>query len=170
MGGPTPAGAVQKLKGLNCPGCGAALTLRALEHTLTVVCGQCMAILDAKDPHVQILQKFEAKQRVRPKIPLGSRGKLRGAAYQVIGFQVRTIVVEGVSYSWSEYLLFNPFKGFRYITEYNGHWNDVRTARAIPEPVSGTKPSVELFGDRYVHFQTATARTTYVMGEFPWRV
>ena len=37
--------------------------------------------------------------------------------------------------SWAEYLLFNPYKGFRYLTEYDGHWNDVSTrASALPEP------------------------------------
>ncbi len=34
--------------------------------------------------------------------------------------------MEGVAYSWHEYVLFNPYKGFRYLTEYDGHWNDTQ--------------------------------------------
>ncbi len=161
---------VPRVKGLNCPSCGAALTIRAAAHTLTVVCENCHSILDAKDPNLQVLQKFESKVKVRPQIPLGSRGELAGYTWEVIGFQVRTIVVEGISYAWREYLLFNPYKGFRYLTEYDGHWNQVRTVRAVPEPAGGTKPSLMLTSQKYTHFQTATARTTYVLGEFPWQV
>ena len=69
----TPASSGSRLagstvKGLNCPSCGAALTVRGFEHTLTVVCPQCLSILDAKDPNLQILQKFAAKTQVNPHI------------------------------------------------------------------------------------------------------
>ena len=47
-------------KALNCPQCGAAITLRSLGHAETVVCESCHSILDAKDPNLQILQQFEA--------------------------------------------------------------------------------------------------------------
>jgi hypothetical protein len=163
---------VPKVKGLNCPNCGAALTVRAFEQSVTVVCGSCQSILDAKDPNLQILQRFEAAQRDHPLIPLGTRGKIRGDVYEVIGFQRRTILVEGIHYSWHEYLLFNPYKGFRYLTEYNGHWNDVKTIRVLPETgVQATgRPKVKYLGDDYRHFQTAEAKTTYVLGEFPWQV
>jgi hypothetical protein len=170
----SPASTVpgSKVKGLNCPGCGAALTVRGFEHTVSVVCPQCLAILDAKDPNLQILQKFTDQTRITLLIPLGSRGNWKGTVYEVIGFQRRTFTVEGTEYAWSEYLLFNPFRGFRYFTEYSGHWNDVRTLRALPRPVRGisVKPQVQHAGVSYSHFSTAQARTSYVLGEFPWQV
>ncbi len=158
-------------KGLNCPNCGAALTIRSGEHALSVVCVQCLAVLDAKDPNFQVLQTFAEKERVRPLIPLGTRGKLHGDAYEVIGLQVRGILVDGMPYSWHEYLLYNPFQGFRYLTQYEGHWNDVKTVKAVPAAASkGGKPARALLGRTYVHFQTAEAETLFVMGEFPWQV
>ena len=169
-GGP---GAARKVaaRALNCPNCGAALTVRAFEHTLTVVCGACQSVLDAKDPSLRVLQRFAQAKRVEPKIPLGARGTWRGATYEVIGFQRRTIHVDGTPYSWDEYLLFNPFAGFRYLTEYEGHWNDVTTVRAIPQQRPGVgRPSAALRGQTFRHFQTADAKATYVLGEFPWQV
>jgi hypothetical protein len=79
--------------------------------------------------------------------------------------------VEGVPYSWHEYVLFNPYQGFRYLTEYNGHWNDTATLRALPtlNPYVG-QVSVAYLGETYRHFQTAQASTTFVLGEFPWQV
>ena len=173
----TPASSGSRLagstvKGLNCPSCGAALTVRGFEHTLTVVCPQCLSILDAKDPNLRILQKFQGKMRATLLIPLGSRGSWQGTVYEVIGYQQRTTGSGTETYSWSEYLLFNPYKGFRYFTEYNGHWNDVRTLRALPQLgfAFSVKPHVQYEGTSFTHFSTANAATTYVLGEFPWQV
>lgn len=155
-------------KALNCPQCGAAITLRALGHAETVVCESCHSILDAKDPNLQILQKFQViTGEVPPLIPLGSRGKLRGTDYEVIGFQRRSITVEGIRYDWHEYVLFNPYKATHYLTEYNGHWNDISVCKELPVV---NFSSVNYLGEVYRHFQTSDANTNYVLGEFPWQV
>ncbi len=170
-GGPTPPGKPQA-RALNCPGCGAALAVRSFNNAVTIVCDSCHSILDAKDPNLQILQKFAAATHEhKPLIPLGTRGKIRGTDYEVIGFERRTIHVEGVDYSWHEYVLFNPFKGFRYLTEYEGHWNDVSILKALPEILPyASSPRVRYLGETYKHFQTARAGTSFVLGEFPWQV
>jgi Domain of unknown function (DUF4178) len=155
-------------KALNCPQCGAAIILRALGHAETVVCESCHAILDAQDPNLQILQQFEAIAGAdRPLIPLGTRGKLRGVDYEVIGFQRRSIQVEGISYHWHEYVLFNPYKAIRYLTEYSGHWNDISVCRELPVTEFA---SANYLGEVYKHFQSSEATTDYVLGEFPWQV
>ena len=155
-------------KALNCPQCGAAITLRALGHAETVVCDSCHSILDAKDPNLQVLQKFQAITGVvSPLIPLGTRGRLRGTDYEVIGFERRGIKVEGIDYYWQEYVLFNPYQGVRYLSEYNGHWNDIGVCRELP----AVQPNSAVYvGEEYKHFQTADASTNYVLGEFPWQV
>ncbi len=167
---PTPT-SVSGVKSLNCPNCGATLTVRTFQNVVSIVCSHCHSIIDAKDPKLQILQKFEmAKGEQDPLIPLGTRGKIRGSDYEVVGFQRRTIRVEGTDYSWHEYLLFNPYKGFRYLTEYNGHWNDVSILKSLPTLNRSAPPTVTYLGETYKHFQTAEAVTTFVMGEFPWQV
>jgi len=169
--GATGSAARTAVSGLNCPSCGAPLTLSAAGHSLSVVCAQCHSILDAKDPNLQVLEKFEAKQSIKPVIPLGTRGKFEGAEYEVIGFQVRSTDADDMPDSWDEYLLFNRYKGFRYLTVYNGHWNYVKTVPASPERIQvGKKPGAKLMGHTYVLFDTELATTTYVLGEFPWRV
>ena len=153
---------------LACPNCGASLTVRSMGRAVTIVCSHCNSILDAKDPQLKILQRFDdAIGSAEPAIPLGTRGKWRGAVYEAIGFQVRSMETEGIAYSWREYLLFSPYKGFRYLTEYNGHWNDCSVTTALPE-AQGT--AVKYLGKTYKHFQTCTASTTFVLGEFPWQV
>jgi hypothetical protein len=145
--------------------------LRGFAHTLNVVCPQCLSVLDASTPEVQVLQTFQAKQRVQPKIPLGCRGKLGDTLYEVIGFQVRDVQSGEDFFSWDEYLLFNPYKGFRYLTEYHGHWNFVRVQTVLPEGTrSGLKIAMRFQGRTYLGFDRMTARTGFVLGEFPWQV
>jgi ribosomal protein S27E len=170
------------VRSVNCPNCGAATAVRTFGHAVNVVCQSCGSILDAKDPGVTILQEYKKAVRYEPLIPLGTRGKIlkttsasgpqRDADHEVVGFQVRQILVDGVAYEWSEYLLFNPYYGFHYLTEYGGHWNVVTTLRSLPE--GGAKPSTagsrSYYGQTYRHFQTANARTVFVLGEFPWQV
>jgi hypothetical protein len=157
-----------QVQSLTCPNCGASLTVRSMGRAVTIVCGHCHSILDAKDPQLRILQRFEAATGDEvPLIPLGSRGKWRGADYEAIGFQVRSMEADGLTYSWREYLLFSPYRGFRYLTEYNGHWNDCSVTTALPE----VQPhSARYLGKTYKHFQTCSATTTFVLGEFPWQV
>lgn len=161
---PTPAA-------LNCPNCGGVVELRGFSHTRSAVCIQCCTIIDPSTPELRVLQQFDERLRVAPLIPLGTRGKFRGTLYEAIGFQVRAIYVDGTAYSWHEYLLFNPYAGFRYLTQYDGHWNDVVTVHGLPSfTVHAGRKAVHYLGQAYRHFQNATAETSFVMGEFPWAV
>jgi hypothetical protein len=163
--------AAVQAKSISCPNCGGAVELRGFAHTLSAVCPQCHSVLDASTPEVEILQKFEGKTQVKPTVPLGARGKIGGTEYEVIGFQVRRVHSGGDTYQWDEYLLFNPYKGFRYLTEYNGHWNFVRVETALPEPTFARgRPAWRFAGTVYAAFDSMTASTVYVLGEFPWRV
>jgi hypothetical protein len=172
MSGPAvPPPAVKGARQLNCPNCGGLIEVRGMQHTRSAVCAQCLTIIDPSTPELRIIQQFETRVRERALIPLGTRGKLHGTPYEVIGFQVRVIVVDSVEYSWQEYLLFNPYKGFRYLTHYQGHWNDVITIKGLPQITkSGGKKAAKYLGATYRHFQTSLARTAFVLGEFPWQV
>ncbi len=58
-------------------------------------------------------------------------------------------------------------QGIRYLSEYNGHWNDISICKQLPAP-NGS--SVNYLGETYKHFQTSEADTDFVLGEFPWQV
>jgi hypothetical protein len=150
------------------------MTLRTFSNAVNVVCPGCGRLLDATDPRLAVLQEANKKFKVTPLIPLGTRGKWKNVTCEVVGFQERTITSEGVEYHWYEYLLFNPYAGYRYLTEYAGHWNDVTVCRALPKPLSATAAQHkgrQLYADRtFTQFQTAVARTSYILGEFPWQV
>jgi hypothetical protein len=164
---------VTNVRGFNCGNCGAAVELRALGHARSAVCTSCAAVLDPRDPNLYTLQTSAEKLRVEPTLPLGSRGTLDGHTFDIVGFQRRSIEVDGTQYHWDEYLLFHPYQGFRYLSEYDGHWNVIRMVRELPQvrlPLRHVGEDSPRLGDHaFRHFQTAKARTDFVLGEFPWR-
>ncbi len=161
------AGEGRKVRSLQCPGCGAPLTVRGMLQTEAIACEACGSVIDLSDENLRVLSTFEIRARVKPLIPLGTRGTLLGDLLEVIGFLRRKVTVEGVDYEWGEYLLFNPYKGFRWLTEYNGHWTYVRSMLDRPE---GAGSTLGYMGRTFQHFQTSAARVSYVIGEFFWRV
>ena len=168
---PPAAGPEAKALGFNCRSCAAAIALKAGPLTRTVACSSCGAIQDPSDPALLILQEADQRLKRAPLIPLGTRGTIDGHPYDVIGFQYRTITVEDETFGWTEYLLFNRERGFRYLSEYEGHWNDIRPLRALPRPGRrGRRPTARHDGQTFRHFQSARATTRYVLGEFPWQV
>ena len=164
--------APRAVRALACPSCGAAVALRAMAWTQTVACANCGAVLDAADPNLRVLQQADRRRTgPEPLVPLGARGRWRGAEYEAVGFQERFLMAGGAQYAWREYVLFNPYHGFRYLVEYDGHWTDVVPLAAPPVPAkAGGRPAVRLGDVTYRHFQTASARTRYVLGEFPWEL
>jgi hypothetical protein len=163
---------IEGTRTLNCPGCGGTVTLRRPGESVTAVCEYCLRVLDVVGSEgLRIVQTFEESIRVKPLIPLGTTGRMHGAEWTVLGMQQRTIRVEGVPYSWREYLLHASERGFRYLTEYDGHWNDVLVLKTPPTTAgSTTRMPVTLHGQRFRPFQHASAETTFVLGEFPWQI
>ena len=160
-----------KVKSIECPQCGGNVELRGYSHSLSAVCIQCLSVIDTSHPQLTILKSFGEANRVKPLIPLGTRGKFSGKVYEIIGMQERMIMVDGTTYSWQEYLLFNPYAGFRYLSVYRGHWNFIEPAKGLPEESSRMgMPALKYQGDVFRHFQTAEAETSFAMGEFPWRL
>jgi len=164
--GPATAAAVA----FSCPDCGAPLEKR-LQATEAIGCRSCGSVLDVSHPSVAILSHLaEHAKRYTPSIPLGSRGKLDGADFEAVGYLRREIKVEGEAYSWGEYLLHNPEQGFRWITEYEGHFSVVRDCEGVPRIAQGPPPVAHYRERAFRHFQHSRARVIYVIGEFYWRV
>src|SRR5262249_24192836 len=133
-----------------------------------VVCPSCGAIIDVSDQNLKLLSIFAANTQVTPAIPLGTRGSFADGEFELIGFLQRYVTVEGVDYHWREYLLFNPYKGFRWLSEYNGHWNYTKSTFYRPKMLGDN--ALRFKGKTLRHFQSAMAHVDYVIGEFYWRV
>lgn len=160
-----------RLKSFNCPTCAAPLQIRA-QGSEALACGSCGSLIDVSNDHFKLLSEYRGKlSAYTPLLPLGSRGRLRGADYDVVGLMRRRISVDGERYEWSEYLLYSEKENFRWLSEYQGHWNLIKPTTHTPAIASAlSKPRARFLGRDFVHFQTANASVVYVVGEFYWRV
>lgn len=150
----------------SCPNCGGTIGIRALGITIHAVCESCGSIVDVSDENLRIIETAAVKARAS-EIPIGSRGKLFDTEWEVIGYMIRSD--SSGLHLWREYLLFNPYQGFRFLTEANGHWNFVKTIR-VALKAGNTSSLVEMDERQYRLFERGRAVVRYVMGEFYWRV
>lgn len=162
-----PAPAPPAVQSFSCPSCRGVVQVRAPGKAIVVACEHCGSVVDAQDPRHQLLAKYEGKITIQPRIPLGKKGQLRGETYQCLGFMRRQVVIEGTHYTWSEYLLWHPQRGYRWLAEYANHWTYIKPCNGLPT----VRGRVARYLDRnYDQFQTAEAETIYVLGEFYWQV
>jgi hypothetical protein len=149
---------------LACPSCGAAVQLRAAGCTMAAVCGSCGVVIDTATPELRIIQCADSTYRsLAPVLPIGTRGKLLGTEYEVIGFVAR----QDRESKWTEYLLFNPWRGFRWLVTFQGHWSLVDR---VPTISNLTSSVIEWQHRDYKLFATNVATVTGVLGEFYWKV
>ncbi|MFP5246454.1 MAG: DUF4178 domain-containing protein, partial [Thermoanaerobaculia bacterium] len=156
---------------LNCPQCGGALDLKAPDQAERIWCPNCGSGLDVTAGKLQYLKKLK-KKNIKIWVPLGSTGTVDGDQYVVAGFMERAVTFDQ-TYYWTEYLLYNKEKGYRWLVHSDDHWSFVTPLRpgevtdANPE---GAPKNVYYGGKQYRLFQNATAWVSYVVGEFYWKV
>src|SRR5919206_2459268 len=152
---------------LSCPHCGGPLELRAPDKTERVTCPNCNSLLDVNQGQLKFLKALE-KPWFQPLIPFGTVGEVPEGKMTVIGAMARSVTIEGTQYFWSEYLLYHPQIGFRWLVASDDHWNYVRAVP--PGEVIESAKSVNYHGQHYRIFQDAQARVECVLGEFYWKV
>lgn len=151
-------------KTFSCTNCGGNVTIRNPGQTFSAVCEQCLTLMDTSTPAYRILTKFYEGAKRTPLLELGSRGKLFGREWEVIGFVVRRDVHWGVI--WEEYLLFNPYYGYRWLLQNNGHWNF--TTPLKDKPVHSQY--LDYNGKHFKLYYNGKAEIDFVLGEFYWKV
>ena len=166
VGSPGAPSATPQPKVFACPSCGANITIRAVGLTISAACGSCGSVIDVADENHKILSKAAKNLNIEPLIPLGTKGKFKGNVWQVIGFMRRSD--DTGSFVWEEYFLFNPLKGFRWLTQGEGHWNFV--LRTTNKPSNNFHRGVHYLDKDYRLFHSGSAKVLFVVGEFSWRV
>ncbi|RVU05348.1 DUF4178 domain-containing protein [Novosphingobium umbonatum] len=152
-------------RAVTCPCCGGGIEVKAAGYTVSVACQYCGSLLDVAHPDVKVIAEYHQKL-ARLALPLGSRGALFGTQWEVIGWLAR----EASGYGWEEYLLFNPYAGYRWLVYSNGHWQFGQMLTAHPKALGdGTYGwASRRFGAE--EDGAATITTKAVLGEFYWRV
>jgi hypothetical protein len=155
------------VKALTCPACGGAVTLRAAGYSVSVACEYCGSILDVANPEVRLITKYQ-QALAGLAIKLGTRGTLKGVEWEAVGYLGRS---EHGSYPWNEYLLFNPYHGYRWLVGDGRGWSFGEMLTRTPVGSRFGTDGVMLDDQDYRgFFRDGEAQVDYVLGEFYWRV
>jgi hypothetical protein len=167
-----------KTGAIDCPACGAPITLHGFGGAEQIACAYCGTILKPKadgnpdaDGLLDIVLRAERQQQ-KSMLALYERGQLEGQTWEIIGIVWRQVVADGSVFPWQEFLLFNPYAGYRWLIYQmnDGVWSIGGPLMGAVEVQPGLRPTAKWAGETYKHFSTGNARVTYVEGEFPWRV
>lgn len=156
-----------KARTFSCPNCGGSVTVKAVGLSISAVCAYCSSVIDIANDNFRILAT--ANERTRPTaLTIGSKGALNGILWEIVGYMEKSDSSE--FYRWDEYLLYNPYQGFRFLVQSQGHWSLYKVLKksvAEPNSLSG---DFKFEGRKYECFQKGATKVLYVKGEFYWRV
>ncbi|WP_374524100.1 DUF4178 domain-containing protein [Sphingopyxis sp.] len=150
-------------RAITCPSCGGSIAIKAAGHSVTLGCQYCGALLDVAHPDVAIIAKYRTALQGLT-LPLGTRGTLFGTEWEAIGALARN---DGDAY-WTEFLLFNPYAGYRWLVQSEDDWQF--GTMLLDRPVVDGESAVWR-GSRYtIDYDPVSTTTDRVVGEFYWRV
>lgn len=161
--------------GMGCPNCAGPLSLTAPDKAERVTCPYCNSLLDVNQGNLTWLKSLEPL----PSPPdfvlkIGAEGTfMDNVRFKVIGAVVRSVTIDGITYYWHEYLLYNPMVGFRWLVHSDNHWSFVEPVNPGDVEFTGAfgpGATAKYNGKTFKIFQNATAVVRFVQGEFYWRV
>ncbi|HMO18658.1 MAG TPA: DUF4178 domain-containing protein [Oligoflexia bacterium] len=157
---------------IRCKNCSSPLRVRGMGRTNSMGCEYCGAVNSFDADSVKLLSEAK-KIKSKLLLPLGSRGVFDGAEFEVIGYLRRCEQTD--TYFWSEYLLFNPYHGFRWLAEQNGHWIFITPDPSLPSnPEYFSRhnvPRTLYVADKaFMLFGDCQAKVVEVVGECYWEV
>jgi len=162
---------------MSCLSCGAPYTPHGGENA-SWGCPTCGAVHEVLAGKLQAIYERQNPPEQKTALELGMVGKFEGCDWTVVGIMRRASAwkddeVPGGWASgagWFEYLLWNAEHGQRWLSESDGHWNLLRTVPAhLAEGSQVVMPGAPKRAE-FRHYATYNAITTWVVGEFDWRV
>src|SRR5690606_924595 len=87
-------------------------------------------------------------------LPLHIRGEFEGQTWEIVGIVWREVVADGSVYPWQEFLLFNPYAGYRWLIFQmsDGVWSIGGPLDGAVAVEAGMQPVATWQGERYRHF------------------
>ncbi len=160
-----PAAPVASTKALECPSCGGPFELFAAGYSTLHVCQYCGSEIDltADDDIRLIAEHVEAAKTLV--IPLGTKGSLGGIEWVCVGNIEK---FDGWD-RWEEFLLFNPYHGYRWLILAANGWS-IGTP-VLSQPAHPNSPAFRYEGERMKRiYDPAKSEVERAIGEFYWQV
>lgn len=150
-------------RAIACPACGGTIEVRAAGFSVNLACQHCGSLLDVSRPEVALIRKYK-RANDRFVLQLGKRGTLFGQEWEVVGALRRKDQIA----IWQEFLLFNPYLGYRWLVVADGEW---QFGTPLADRPQGDRNRVFWRSESFTRLgRDQPTSTTAVSGEFYWRV
>jgi hypothetical protein len=137
--------------------------VRAAGFSVNLACQHCGSLLDVSRPEVALIRKYK-RANDRFALEIGKRGTVFGHKWELVGALRRKDQIA----IWQEFLLFNPYLGYRWLIVADGEWQFGTPLADRPE---GDRNAVTWRGNTFArHGRDQSTSTTDVAGEFYWRI
>ena len=166
-----------RVSAIDCPNCGAGISVLGGGRVTTQVCSYCGASLDASDAF-QVLKVNAERPRPASPFRLGMTGMVDGVEQVIIGTIGYVERHGGRTWRWCDHMLYSPTHGYSWLTVEDGHTLLTRKVRDWPEGSFLTTQAVERAenrpsrvwrGFRYTYYASSTWEIDFVEGGFTWR-
>jgi len=153
-----------------CGGYSSSLSITN-DETKNLVCKSCGTLHVIKksivyDGEFRVDEIHKNKfQNSNSTIPTDTKLTLKGIDFEVVGVLKKA---EGNAYTWQEYYLYNAKVGYRFLTEYQGHWTfleEIDDIKLVKEQSHNNKAVYD--HDYYRLFSQYHASIKGANGEFP---
>ncbi len=157
---------------LPCPSCKSSIAVHNPAKAIQLTCLNCHARVGFSDDDVDLLET--PKETVAPQtraIGLGAPCTFSGQEYRVVGYMRLEERDEGKSYFTEEYLLHSREVGYRWLSEYSGHFSIFNELANFPpfKPSTLRKKATFNFKKRsWRVFEKGRYQIDFVDGELPW--
>jgi hypothetical protein len=146
---------------VTCPVCGVEQALRGKAMTRALTCKACNMYFRTGQWEKSTVEFLHTEPQA---IPIGAKGKIDDFVYEVMGFVVKQETK--YKYRWREYLVFNPYRGYAFLSEYNGHWNFVWPIEHDPKKSKAINNDFIYKDVTFQLYQKYTAQVVFAKGEF----
>jgi ribosomal protein S27E len=151
---------------LACPSCGVAVVLRAPADAARTTCLSCGSVIGHSEGGATLIEAATATPRSF-RLKLGARGRLEDVPWEILGLLERYVIEDGERYTWTEYLLHNPYRGYRWLVHADGGEWSLVTLLTTPPTEHGAR-SREHEGVVFHWANEGMVVTSYVLGELTW--
>lgn len=152
---------------LRCPNCGGEVPKMGGNRSERLGCPYCGAMSDIAEQRVISTQE---RLLSAPDIPIGSAGTFDGVEYLCLAFVRRSSDFDGEPYTWTEFLLFAPSVGYRWLVkDPEVGWLFAMAVSPADLDLRQAPQRVGYYGSTFSLRNQNEATVEYVIGEIYWK-
>jgi len=157
---------------VTCPQCNSQISYYDRRKSAWFGCPQCGAFFERASTGRILLRTFDDPERDPPGLKIGTRGKIDGKEYVLVGYVEKK--EESEDFYWCEYLFYSPDeKWYVVLAEMDGHWMIVKRSEQQSFELHDRADNTQYVLDdgwRYELYLSYKFTVVNAEGEFDWNV